>query len=232
MSVFDPLYCRAHRRARLGHRRRSAWRCRSGYTSPPRAHRHGPSRRTATIFSLGQYRTAVGAARIGLDPTTLAGAADFNDIETWAEAPGARETGSPRRKRSTGFFMAQCVKRGHPGLPTAQDTLLFVVIPAKAFHGRRPRPRCRGGKGGRQSNRAIGVPSPLAGGGSGWGLTALPWDSLPSPCPSPEDGRGNPAARYSASATTSRATGAVQNFACESTRCRKFHINGNPCFSP
>lgn len=40
-------------------------------------------------------RTAAGDARIGLDLTTLAGTADFNDIETWSEAPGATGTGTP-----------------------------------------------------------------------------------------------------------------------------------------
>lgn len=42
-----------------------------------------------------QGRTAAGAARIGLDLTTLAGTADFNDIETWAGAPGTTGTGTP-----------------------------------------------------------------------------------------------------------------------------------------
>ena len=39
-------------------------------------------------------RTAASAALIGIDLATMTGTADFNDIETWSGAPGARGTGS------------------------------------------------------------------------------------------------------------------------------------------
>ena len=40
-------------------------------------------------------RTAAGTARISLDLTRMTGTANFNDIETWSDTPGAKGTGSP-----------------------------------------------------------------------------------------------------------------------------------------
>ena len=56
---------------------------------------HGSAEWNGTLLGFtSSGNTAAGSARIGVELTTMAGTADFTDIETWSGAPGAKGTGA------------------------------------------------------------------------------------------------------------------------------------------